>query len=236
MPDLFSQPSDAPWTPSQLAKAARRVVEGAIGGLWVRGEISGLKVYQSGHWYFSLCDAQAQIRSVMWRANAAKHKTPPPDGTTVFVFGTPTVWEERGEFRLTVTQLLAAGEKLAAPPDFLELLLQQGLVVLIPGGAAPLLPSAPLARADTTFPQPTATLLEVDASKTERFMAARKMMNDSAVDGLGLRSFFFTLKLERCYNREDLLGLMGEYIKAIKKGSGEAAAEVLELRVRALLG
>lgn len=137
---------------------------------------------------------------------------------------------------VTVSQLLAAGEKLAAPPDFLELLLQQGLVVLIPGGAAPLLPSAPLARADTTFPQPTATLLEVDASKTERFMAARKMMNDSAVDGLGLRSFFFTLKLERCYNREDLLGLMGEYIKAIKKGSGEAAAEVLELRVRALLG
>ena len=110
MPDLFSQPSDAPWTPSQLAKAARRVVEGAIGGLWVRGEISGLKVYQSGHWYFSLCDAQAQIRSVMWRANAAKHKTPPPDGTTVFVFGTPTVWEERGEFRLTVTQLLVTDQ------------------------------------------------------------------------------------------------------------------------------
>ncbi|MEO8635014.1 MAG: exodeoxyribonuclease VII large subunit [Gemmatimonadales bacterium] len=110
MPDLFSQPSDAPWTPSQLAKAARRVVEGAIGGLWVRGEMSGLKVYQSGHWYFTLCDATAQIRSVMWRASAAKHKTPPPDGTTVFVFGTPTVWEERGEFRLTVTQLLVTDQ------------------------------------------------------------------------------------------------------------------------------
>lgn len=137
---------------------------------------------------------------------------------------------------VTVSQLLLAGEKLSAPPDFLELLLQQGLVVLIPGAGAPLTPSAPLAKADTTFPKSTATLLVDDASKTERFMAARKMMNDSAVDGLGLRSFFFTLKLERCYNREDLLGLMDEYMKAIKKGSGEAAAEVLEMRVRALLG
>ncbi len=131
MPDLFSQPSDAPWTPSQLAKAARRVVEGAIGGLWVRGEISGLKVYQSGHWYFSLCDAQAQIRSVMWRANASKHKTPPPEGTTVFVFGTPTVWEERGEFRLTVTQLLVTdqvGQQQLALERVREALRKDGLL------------------------------------------------------------------------------------------------------------
>ena len=131
MPDLFSQPSDAPWTPSQLAKAARRVVEGAIGGLWVRGEISGMKVYQSGHWYFSLVDAQAQIRSVMWRANASKHKAPPADGTTVFVFGTPTVWEERGEFRLTVTQLLVTdqvGQAQLALERIREALRKDGLL------------------------------------------------------------------------------------------------------------
>ena len=41
---------------------------------------------------------------------------------------------------VTVSQLLQAGEKLSAPPDFLELLLQQGLVVLIPGASAPLTP------------------------------------------------------------------------------------------------
>ncbi len=137
---------------------------------------------------------------------------------------------------VTVSQLLAAGEKLSAPPDFLELLLQQRLVVLVPGATMSLTPSAPLARADATIPRSSAPLLGTEASKTEQFMAARKLMNDSAVDGLGLRSFFFTLKLERCYNREDLLGLMDEYMKAIKKGSGEVAAEVLEMRVRALLG
>jgi exodeoxyribonuclease VII large subunit len=106
MPDLFSQLSDTPWTPTQLARAARRVVEQGIGPVWVRGEIGGLKVYQSGHWYFTLGDAQAQLRCVMWRTYSQRLRTPPPDGTQVFLRGTPTVWEERGEFRLSVTELL----------------------------------------------------------------------------------------------------------------------------------
>jgi exodeoxyribonuclease VII large subunit len=86
------------------------VLEGGIGALWVRGEISGLKVYRSGHWYFTLRDAEAQIRAVMWRTYAAKTRTPPPDGAQVFVLGTPTVWEERGEFRLNVTELLVTDQ------------------------------------------------------------------------------------------------------------------------------
>jgi exodeoxyribonuclease VII large subunit len=93
-----------------LAKAARRVLEGGLGPLWVRGEVSGLKAYQSGHWYFTLRDAEAQLRAVMWRTYAVKIGTPPPDGTQVFVFGTPTMWEERGEFRLNVTQLLVTDQ------------------------------------------------------------------------------------------------------------------------------
>jgi exodeoxyribonuclease VII large subunit len=67
-------------------------------------------VYQSGHWYFTLRDAGAQVRAVMWRKQAIRVQTPPPDGTQVFVFGTPTVWEERGEFRFTVTDLLVTDQ------------------------------------------------------------------------------------------------------------------------------
>lgn len=103
-PSLFTDA--APWSPSQLARAARRSVEGNIGPLWVQGEISQLKAYQSGHWYFSVGDAEAQVRCVMWRTYAAKVREKPADGTQVFLFGTPTIWEERGEFRLNVTQLL----------------------------------------------------------------------------------------------------------------------------------
>jgi exodeoxyribonuclease VII large subunit len=130
MPDLFSQLSDTPWTPTQLARAARRVVEQGVGPLWVRGEISGLKVYQSGHWYFTLCDAQAQIRCVMWRTYSQRLKTPPPEGTQVFLYGTPTVWEERGEFRLTVTQLLVTdqvGQQQLALERIREALARDGL-------------------------------------------------------------------------------------------------------------
>lgn len=109
--DLFAQAEqDAPWTPTQLAKAARRVLEGGIGALWVRGEVSGLKVYQSGHWYFTLKDAEAQLRCVMWRTYAGRIKVPPTDGTQVFVRAMPTVWEERGEFRLNVTELLVTDQ------------------------------------------------------------------------------------------------------------------------------
>ena len=42
----------------------------------------------------------------MWRTYSARVKSAPPDGAQVFVFGIPTVWEERGEFRLNVTELL----------------------------------------------------------------------------------------------------------------------------------
>ncbi|MGH7590064.1 MAG: exodeoxyribonuclease VII large subunit [Gemmatimonadales bacterium] len=110
MPDLFDsadQPIDAALTVAELDRRCRRLLEGEVGPVWVQGEVSGLKTYQSGHWYFTLKDADAQIRCVMWRANAAKAGPAPVDGTPVFLFGTPTVWEERGEFRLTVTKLLA---------------------------------------------------------------------------------------------------------------------------------
>ena len=46
----------------------------------------------------------------MWRTYTQRLKTPPPEGTQVFLFGTPTLWEERGEFRLNVTQLLVTDQ------------------------------------------------------------------------------------------------------------------------------
>jgi exodeoxyribonuclease VII large subunit len=128
--DLFTPSPDSPWTPTQLARAARRVVEQGIGPLWVRGEISGLKAYASGHWYFTLGDRLAQLRCVMWRTYTQRLKTPPADGTQVFLLGTPTVWEERGEFRLNVTQLLVTdqlGQQQLALERIREALARDGL-------------------------------------------------------------------------------------------------------------
>lgn len=102
------------WSVARVAATARRLVEEGIGQVWVKGEVSGLKSYQSGHWYFTLKDADAQVRCVMWRTYAAKVGEPPAEGTEVYVLASPTVWEERGEFRLTcVVMLPTAGIGLA---------------------------------------------------------------------------------------------------------------------------
>ncbi len=96
---------------SQVTRRGRQLVEAGFRRVWVRGELTGLKTYKSGHWYFTLRDASAQVRCVMWRSDNQRQPGPPTDGTEIFVEAQPTVWEERGEFRLTVRELIptAAG-------------------------------------------------------------------------------------------------------------------------------
>jgi exodeoxyribonuclease VII large subunit len=99
-------PTDGAWTVSQVTQRARQLMEAGFDRLWVRGEVTGFKAYRSGHWYFALRDRQAQIRCVMWRTDNERVAAPLEDGIEVFVEARPTVWEERGEFRLTVKQVL----------------------------------------------------------------------------------------------------------------------------------
>jgi exodeoxyribonuclease VII large subunit len=95
------------WTVAEVTRRARAVVEGGLPPVWVKGEISGFKAYGSGHWYFALRDRVAQLRCVMWSRDNQRMPAAPADGMQVFAFGTPTVWEERGEFRLTVRHVLS---------------------------------------------------------------------------------------------------------------------------------
>jgi exodeoxyribonuclease VII large subunit len=108
--DLFSAATadsgEGAWSVSQVTKRARRLIEAGLELLWVKGEVTGFKSYRSGHWYFTLRDADAQVRCVMWRTDNQRLPAPPVEGTQVFVEARPTVWEERGEFRLTVRQLV----------------------------------------------------------------------------------------------------------------------------------
>ena len=106
--DLFSAApgaADAALSVVEVTRRARQLIDAGFARVWVRGEISSFKSYRSGHWYFSLRDAEAQVRCVMWRTDNERLPVP-EDGQQVFAFVQPTVWEERGEFRLTVRQLL----------------------------------------------------------------------------------------------------------------------------------
>ena len=106
--DLFAALSpEGAWSVAELTRRARSIVEAGLPAVWVKGEISGFKAYGSGHWYFTLRDKVAQLRCVMWLKDNQRLPAAPADGLQVYAFGTPTVWEERGEFRLTVRHLLS---------------------------------------------------------------------------------------------------------------------------------
>lgn len=106
--DLFAAASpEGAWTVSQVTQRARAAVEAGLGPVWVRGEISGFKAWHSGHWYFALRDKHAQLRCVMFQKENRRLPAAPSDGMQVYVFGRPTVWEEKGELRLTVVELLS---------------------------------------------------------------------------------------------------------------------------------
>ena len=98
--------TETAFTVSELVSKLRGAVESSVGQVWVRGEVSSLKVQASGHWYFTLRDADSCVRCVMWKTYTAKMKAKPPEGTEVYLRGTPEIWEERGELRLRVVVML----------------------------------------------------------------------------------------------------------------------------------
>ena len=115
------------------------------------------------------------------------------------------------------------GNRLGAPEDFLEQLSGLGLIELAgraQGAQAPRAAAANEAGAVDEF-----TL----------FRAAKDFMNVTIVDAMGIKSFFFTLKLERAGTRADLRELAGPYRDAIAKADGETQAGVLAQRLEVLL-
>ncbi len=106
---LANAGEDADYTPSTLNAFARSVIEGALPPIFLRGEVTGWKRYPSGHCYFTLRDAGAQIRCVMWSRDAVRLPADPDEGMEVRAFGTLTLYEKRGEFQLAVRELEAGG-------------------------------------------------------------------------------------------------------------------------------
>ena len=94
---------------TELNFAIKQLLESNVPLLWVRGEISNLVKAASGHFYFSLKDDQAQVRCVMFRHKNQLLKETIGNGQQVEVLAVATLYEQRGEFQLTVEQVRPAG-------------------------------------------------------------------------------------------------------------------------------
>jgi len=100
---------EAPLSVAQVVRGARLAVEGALGTVWVEGEIASLSRAASGHLYFVLGDGEAEARAVMWRSDASKLKFRVDVGQAVRCRARATIYEQGGKFQLYVSAIEPAG-------------------------------------------------------------------------------------------------------------------------------
>lgn len=96
-------------TVSELTRSIRGTLETKFRAVWVQGEISNYKLHPSGHQYFTLKDARAQIACVIFRNTMPPLRQPLADGAQVQVYGQVSVFEARGQYQLSVQILQPRG-------------------------------------------------------------------------------------------------------------------------------
>jgi exodeoxyribonuclease VII large subunit len=110
--DLFSKPrtsEEKSLSVTQLLRRMKNLLEVQIGEVWVEGEVSNLRKQASGHWYFSLKDAGAQISCAMFGARKRLGSDALEDGAKVRVFAEASVYEARGQLQIIVLKAERAG-------------------------------------------------------------------------------------------------------------------------------
>ena len=112
----LEDPSPAPprierriFTVSELTGGIRALLESSFGEIWVEGELSNCKVWNSGHMYFTLKDGGAQIKGVMFRSALRYLRFKPADGLRVVARGQISVYEPKGEYQLACEHLEPQG-------------------------------------------------------------------------------------------------------------------------------
>lgn len=94
---------------TEFTREIKTLLEDGIRPGWVRGEVSNLRAQASGHVYFSLKDAGAQLSAVMFRGDAARQSVQLRDGLQVLAYGEVSVYEARGQYQLIVRALIEHG-------------------------------------------------------------------------------------------------------------------------------
>jgi exodeoxyribonuclease VII large subunit len=94
---------------TDLTRRVKDLLEEKFPSVWVEGEISNLRSPSSGHVYFTLKDANAQLAVVVFRGVATKVGFALKDGLQVIAFGDVSVYERNGQYQLVAHQLLPKG-------------------------------------------------------------------------------------------------------------------------------
>lgn len=171
------------YTISEVVALLRAAIDSALGQVWIKGEIGELKVNQAGHWFFTVRDADATVRAVMWASYARRARVVPAVGTEVYLLARPDFWMERGELRLSAVTVLptaGVGEAELAFQRTREALAREGL--FDPSRKRPLPP----------FPRRIAIVTSLDGAAlhdmvtvTRKRWPARLYVLRSAVQGEG---------------------------------------------------
>ncbi|MBE3098378.1 MAG: exodeoxyribonuclease VII large subunit, partial [Planctomycetes bacterium] len=98
-------PAQRVLTVSELTAGIRAVLENTFGEVWVEGELSNCRLWNTGHLYFTLKDAGAQIKGVMFRSAVRRVKFRPEDGLQVIARGRIGVYEPKGEYQIVCEHL-----------------------------------------------------------------------------------------------------------------------------------
>jgi exodeoxyribonuclease VII large subunit len=183
---LFPSRDTTPQAPgisvSALNRLTREILETALPALWVNGEISNLTRAGSGHLYFTLKDAQAQVRCTMWRNRAQLLPFRPENGMRVDARALATLYEARGDYQLNIDALrrAGAGDLLEAFQKLKDKLNTEGL--LDPARRRPL-PSFPAGIGIITSPA-AAALHDVLATLRRRAPGLPVVLYPAAVQGV----------------------------------------------------
>jgi exodeoxyribonuclease VII large subunit len=113
----------------ELTDRIQGVLEVDFHDVWVEGEISNLRIADSGHWYFSLKDKDAQIKAVVWKTSTRLIRFKPKDGAKVLARGSVRVYAPQGQYQLSIETMepLGKGSLQQAFEDLKERLGREGL-------------------------------------------------------------------------------------------------------------
>jgi exodeoxyribonuclease VII large subunit len=106
---LFADDAGRIETVSEFTRRVKAVLEEGLQPCWVRGEVSNLRAQASGHCYFTLKDAGAQLACVLFRGDALRQSVALRDGGQVLAYGEVSVYEQRGQYQLIVRLLQEDG-------------------------------------------------------------------------------------------------------------------------------